>query len=340
MLQLFIHTLYLFTAKKQLNFNELSNKLGVPALENVLKTNKADLTIAQLEQWLFWLQQHLGNPHIGLQVGRFSDFSQVGAIGHLMQTCQTIREATILAIQWMEMSNPYFRVEVEEDAKEVAMVYLPEPTLTKEYPKMAEEALQMFVSSAYLNNNKLVMEERIPLTRLTFTCQPPADITYFEKIFGVRPEFGAARNTLSFAREWYDRPIISYNKELFDLLNKHFEAQVEAAKNQENQRLSLKIKSDIMTAFRALSDVTIDDIAEMHGLSIRAVQRVLKADSTSFRQLREKAREELAATLLQDKSVQIKEISYLLNYNNISAFSKAFRRWKGMSPTEYQASGQ
>ena len=336
MLQLFIHTLYLFTTKKQVSFDELGDILGIDDLENRLKTGKHDLTPAQVEQWLFWLQQCLGNPHIGLQIGRFADFSQIGMIGHLIQTCKTIRESSNLAIQWMEMSNSYFRVAVEEDQQQVTMVYMPEEDFVRQHPKMAEEALHMFVSTAYLNNNKLVIENHIPLTRVTFTCAPPEDITYFEKIFGLCPEFGAARNSLSFAGEWYDRPIVNYNKELFELLNKHFEAQMEAAKNQHNQKLSHKIKNDITTAYRALSDITVDDVAEMHGLSTRAIQRSLKAENTTFRELRETAREELSMTLLKDKAIQIKEISYLLGYNGISAFSKAFRRWKGMSPTEYQ----
>ena len=337
MLQLFIHTLYLFTATQQLKFDELGEELGVKDLEYRLKTGRSELTFEQTKQWLFWLQQRKGNPHIGLQIGHFSDFSQIGMIGCLMQTCKTIRESTNLAIQWMEISNPYFRIEVEEDHKQITIKYLSDTQFAREHPKMAEQALQMFLSTVYFGNNKLIVEERIPLTGLTFTCQPPADTTYFEKMFGIRPKFGAAQNSLSFYKEWYDHSVRSHNKEVFELLNKRFEAQIEAVNSRYTSKLSKKIKTDIATALRALSDIGIEDIAEIHGLSTRVIQRILKSENTSFRQLRKDVREELSLTLLQDKSVPIKEISYLLGYAGMSAFSKAFKRWKGMSPSEYQS---
>lgn len=338
MLQLFIHALHTFTATQQLKLDELDKVLGVNNLEYRLKTGENNLNPDQAEQWLFWLRQRLETPYIGLQLGHFLDLSQIGMIGHLMQTCRTIRESTRLAMQWLETNNPCVSLKVQENSREITMTFATEPWFAKKYPEMAAQILQMFVAATYINNNRLIINECIPLTQLSFTCPPPSDITYFEKTFGLVPEFRAAQNSWSFASEWYDCFIISHNKEVFELLHKCFETQIEAAKAQQNQKLSNKIKTDIAASLRSLSNVCIDDIATMYGLSTRAIQRILKSENTSFRQLREDVREELSLALLRDKSVSIKEISYLLGYAGMSAFSKAFKRWKGMSPTEYQSS--
>lgn len=333
MLNIISQLLYLFTKKKQLDFAALEKHLGLPGL--VARMNKGQFNLSQQEvsDWFDWLKGLLNVPYIGLQVAYFADLSNVGAIGHLIQSCKTIRDANKLRVQWTEINNPYFRIKITEENDLVTFEYIPDYAFARQNPAVTDELIQASMTFSCLSNNKMIAEDRLPLKQVSFTCATPEDDGYFRKVFNIEADFEATRNVLVFDRKWFDSPVISYNKELFDLLRTHISEELDPA---SNQKLGQAIKNDIIAAFRALRDITLEDIAEMHTLSIRSVQRSLKQENTSFRQLRELAREELSLTLLRGEKISIKEVTYLLGYSSVSAFSKAFKRWSGMSPTEYQ----
>lgn len=81
---------------------------------------------------------------------------------------------------------------------------------------------------------------------------------------------------------------------------------------------------------------SLDEIAELAGVSARAVQRRLRSSGTSYRELVDRVRFEESVGMLEDESVPITEIAYRLGYGEISNFTHAFVRWSGRSPTEYR----
>ena len=72
-------------------------------------------------------------------------------------------------------------------------------------------------------------------------------------------------------------------------------------------------------------------------LSRRSMQRKLQEEGVSYAQLVDAVRKSLALHYLQAGHYPLKEISCLLGYNEISAFSRAFKRWTGASPVHYQS---
>jgi len=81
---------------------------------------------------------------------------------------------------------------------------------------------------------------------------------------------------------------------------------------------------------------TIDDTAERLGISVRTLQRRLKAGGLSYSELVEQTRHELACRLLGRPDVNMAAVARVLGYNDPSSFSRAFRRWTGMSPRVYR----
>ena len=79
-----------------------------------------------------------------------------------------------------------------------------------------------------------------------------------------------------------------------------------------------------------------DLVAELTGLSPRTVQRRLARQGTSYIRVLEQARLMKAVSLLLDTDLKLLEISFMLGYQNAPAFSRAFRRWTGVSPREYR----
>jgi AraC-like DNA-binding protein len=62
----------------------------------------------------------------------------------------------------------------------------------------------------------------------------------------------------------------------------------------------------------------------------------LHAEGISFKRLLDETRKDLAAQYIQDSNRRIGEITYLLGFSEPSNFTRAFRRWTGVSPNEFR----
>ena len=72
-------------------------------------------------------------------------------------------------------------------------------------------------------------------------------------------------------------------------------------------------------------------------MSPRTLQRKLRLEQSSFADVLDRTRKHFASCYLQERGLQLTEIAYLLGFSEQSAFTRAFQRWYGVSPTQYRA---
>jgi AraC-like DNA-binding protein len=77
-------------------------------------------------------------------------------------------------------------------------------------------------------------------------------------------------------------------------------------------------------------------VARSLGQSPRSLRRHLASEGTSFQQLVEQIRSELARQHLEDAGLTVSEIAFLVGFSELSPFLRAFRRWTGVTPGEYR----
>ena len=73
----------------------------------------------------------------------------------------------------------------------------------------------------------------------------------------------------------------------------------------------------------------------MH-MSARNLQLKLAAENTTFQDTLDSTRKNLATGYMQQSHLTITEIAYLLGFSDASNFTRAFRRWFGLSPRDYR----
>ncbi|MGH0037532.1 MAG: helix-turn-helix domain-containing protein [Myxococcota bacterium] len=88
----------------------------------------------------------------------------------------------------------------------------------------------------------------------------------------------------------------------------------------------------------ALDDLSLSTVAEAAATSVRSLQRRLAACGVQFLQLVDEVRFEQAAALLQQPHVPITDIAAGLGYSDGANFTRAFRRWAGVSPLAFRRS--
>ena len=102
------------------------------------------------------------------------------------------------------------------------------------------------------------------------------------------------------------------------------------------QAVAVKVEG-VMRALLPFSPCSRKNVAKLANLSERSLQRRLAEVGTTFQQLRDRVRADIALKYLRQSSLRVAQIGEILGYSEPAAFSRAFRRQHGFTP--YQARG-
>ncbi|HLV78392.1 MAG TPA: helix-turn-helix transcriptional regulator [Marinobacter sp.] len=83
--------------------------------------------------------------------------------------------------------------------------------------------------------------------------------------------------------------------------------------------------------------VGVETVAGQLNMSRYTLHKKLRQEGLTFASLLEQVRREQALTYMKDKSKPLVEIAEQLGFSELSAFSRAFKRWMGTSPAEYRS---
>ena len=86
----------------------------------------------------------------------------------------------------------------------------------------------------------------------------------------------------------------------------------------------------------AAGNLSKQDVANKMHMSPRNLQLKLAAEDTTFQDILDGTRRQLATGYMEQSHLAITEIAYLLGFSDASNFTRAFRRWFGMSPRDYR----
>ena len=93
----------------------------------------------------------------------------------------------------------------------------------------------------------------------------------------------------------------------------------------------------VIRAYAGEGWLTVNEISEVVGASVRTMQRRLSAEKKTYSDILEDTRAEVAGNLLENSDATMCEISRQLGYSDQSHFTRAFRRWAAVSPSEFRA---
>lgn len=129
------------------------------------------------------------------------------------------------------------------------------------------------------------------------------------------------------------RDVVGANKDLLSLLKKHAD-QLNPAFDSDNSYLT-KTRRVILQTLDS-GNCNLETVAEQLDVSSRKLQRELNAEGTSFRDLLNKTRYDVAIQYLEQTEVPLTQLSQLLGYSELSAFSRGFKQFCGHTPEEWR----
>lgn len=172
-------------------------------------------------------------------------------------------------------------------------------------------------------------EDIIPM-EIRMTNPPEADnFSQYAKC----PVVKAEENAILFHTKDMEKPFISYNEAMWEFFEP--ELQRRLYEMEKDDSFSAKVRS-ALTELLPGGMSTADDVAEKLGVSKRTLQRKLLDEDTSFQKQLNSTRELLAKNYLRNTDMSSDDIAFLLGYQEINSFLRAFNLWTGMSVSEYK----
>lgn len=155
----------------------------------------------------------------------------------------------------------------------------------------------------------------------------------YRRVFRAPVRFDAAANALEYARADVEDRLPAGNAEL---ARGNDEVLVRYLARLGQSRLASRVQQALLDAMPAGAP-SKSAVARTLGMSARNLQRRLAEEGTSFSALLADARVSLARTYVDEGRLSVTEIAFVLGFADTSAFSRAFKRWTGLSPRAYAA---
>ncbi|MGD6962347.1 helix-turn-helix domain-containing protein [Fictibacillus phosphorivorans] len=173
-----------------------------------------------------------------------------------------------------------------------------------------------------------------PLTpRFVEFSHAMGDVQVLEDYFGCRIQIGANYNRLTLYSGDLDRPFVSYNAELLEILTPILD---QSLNEQQRSRSITEMVKWITKRSLTGGRPDIQTVASELGMSDRTLQRRLTDEGTNFKHLLTQVRHEQAREYLADPSLDIKEVAFLIGYEDQNSFYRAFRLWEGDTPSNWR----
>jgi len=167
----------------------------------------------------------------------------------------------------------------------------------------------------------------------------PSDDTAHRAFFKGPVQFGTGVCDFVFDRADAERAVLP---KADSVMNAFFTRYANALLEQhvETDRSVVERVREYVERRLADGEPTAEAAAKELAMSGRTLRRVLQDAGTTFRELVEEVRLERARALLGQPNVTVSETAYLLGFGDLTAFSRAFKRWTGQSPREYRGQPQ
>jgi AraC-like DNA-binding protein len=164
----------------------------------------------------------------------------------------------------------------------------------------------------------------------------PKNLGPLRELFTGPVHFGAPFNGFVVPTAMLSLPVLGHDERLCEIL----ERQAEHLLGELPDRGGfVRRVQELLTEELNGGNPNADHIASRLEISTRTLSRRLKSLGTSHQKLLDQLRYELAARYLRGTDMDVSEVAFVLGFSDASALNRAFKRWAGMTPSEYRRRG-
>ena len=320
-----VHLLAELAQQQGMSLQQCLDKTGLSEAD--LSASDREIRAGQELQLIDNMLQHCGHDFaLGITAGLGYHLSSYGIWGFAMISSPSLRSAIELGLRYLDLTFAFTHISMQEQGDEIVL-----HVDAQHLPAHLQSFLVARDMLAIQTIQRELLLSPIPVRRVCLALQEAPGKELVESTLGLSVELGQEKNCISFGREYLDLPLPQGNPATVALFEQQCQQLLDARfssagiANQLRQRLMMN----------SSSHPDMPQLAEELGMSERTLRRKLKAEGTSWRQLLDDVRCTLAEELLL-AGMRVEEIAERLAYSEVSNFTHAFKRWKGVSPSGFR----
>lgn len=269
-----------------------------------------------------------GDPALALHFGEAVDVVEFSIIGLIGQASDTMMEAFV-------QLNRYVRliVDIPTDGPDRFVMRREESGLwmydmrrdPNAFPELGESAFSHIAAGP----RRVGVPEWVREVRYTHAA-PPYHAAY-QRVFGAPVHFSSDRNAMRLDERIVEHRIGKLPRYVFGVLTEHADALLDELAATQTTRGQVDA---LLLPILHTGQISMDAIAAQLGVSRQTLYRNLKSEGATFEQVLDDLRHRLALEYLRGRKASVNETAYLVGFSDPAAFSRAFKRWTGMSPRD------
>lgn len=272
----------------------------------------------------------MGNDGLGFRYARALGITLHGPLGLLALSSASARDALNAACRFLGLRAPFLEITLRENKGEAALA------LRSRLPLgIAHD----FVIEAMLVGFAFMVDQILGVEPAGFVIhrqgEAPPYFAALKRDVDVPVLYQQQQDALVFPADNLERRPRLADPQVAALAREQCEMEFRQWRTEEEGVTAERIRSALQDCPAPLPSVS--EMADRIAVSERTLKRHLQQAGLSYRQLQDEERYRQAQRLLDRAENSVSEVAYSLGYSDVANFSKAFKRWSGMTPKGYRA---
>lgn len=293
--------------------------------DSVIRNQLARVPGQIFNRLLMAIETQLGDPSVTLEMGRDSRPRCFSDIGYATRLLPTLFDVINENVRMQELRQNFYRVGLAEVGPEVVLSWN-----LLGHPAESIAAAVDFSLATYTRLAREICGDALQINAISVQHAPRFDPVRYQQIIGYPINFRAAQTAVHFSASQCRAPSPRANREL-----------LQAAREAHGDVVGWFDAGKKHSAFTYFyvwtelnkSPVTLDRIARSFGMAERTLRRHLVDEGFPFRSLLDEARKRMCDLYRLEATRPLGEVAELLGYGELSAFTRAYRRWYGAPPS-------
>jgi len=266
-------------------------------------------------------------PYFGLLLGKRSGLDCLGVLGSLLQCLPTVGSALHSLVSHLHIHDRggVLELSIEQDVAVLSYLIYQQVTEGSNHIDDGAIAIAFNVMQALCGPTWRPIE-------VLFAHRPPNNSVPYSDFFKAPLRFDVERTALVFPATWLDNAIADADL----TLSLQFEQRITALEAMNNRDLVCQLRRALRTILITHRS-TLGQVAQLLSVHSRTLNRRLQTQGCTFQGLMDEVRYEIARQLLENTRMPMSQIAVTLDYSEPSAFSRAFQRWSGTTPTKWRS---
>jgi len=269
---------------------------------------------------------HSQNPAAGLMIGSEVCNERLSILAQAFMQSESLQQGIELYQRFHRLASEAVKVSLLTDDKQAELVF----DFQSQYAHRSEierTLLSGIARARYVSRIDLRPKE------VHFNYPAPEYAAQYERFFHAPVRFEQEHNAILFSAKLLQEKPKSRNPYLYRVLTQHAERLLKGlhAKNEVLPEVRRLLKENLCK-----ENLDVEQVARAMNMSRHTLYRKLKLEHTSFQTLLDEVRQSTAIDLVLHGGLKLSEVAFLTGFSELSAFSRAFKRWTGISPAQYR----